>query len=96
MHNTIHFNRGPENLVDELLNTAEHCYEQGNYSSAIYYYTQVLDLGVAQADLNYVLYMRGLAYRQCGKPEEAMADWQKVQDRGFRHPWGLDWMDLLK
>ncbi|OJJ17298.1 hypothetical protein BKI52_31860 [marine bacterium AO1-C] len=96
MKNRLNFTLKPENLVVELLNTAEHYYEQGSYELATSYYTQVIALEPTQANLTYALYMRGMAHYECGEHADALIDWQQAQDLGFEHPWGIDLMELIK
>jgi len=95
MKNKLNFALKPENLVVELLNTAEHYYEQEKYSQAIQYYTQVIELEVTKSKLTYAYYMRGMAYYKSEEQTKAIADWQQAEALGFQHPWGIDWIDLL-
>lgn len=95
MNNKLNFTLKSENLAIELLNTAEHYYEQGKYALATGYYTQVIELELTKAKLTYALYMRGMTLYKSGKQAEAIADWRRVQALGFQHSSGIDLMDLL-
>ena len=91
--NKLHLIRRPENLVVELLNTAEHYYEEERFELAVNYYSQVLEFNASLHDQTYALFMRGMAFRECGEETKALTDWQKAHDLGFEHPLGIDLME---
>lgn len=83
-------------LITELMNTAENLYDKGDFTEAIRYYTQLMAYSdtLLPANLYYVLYMRGCAYKETGDITKAHKDWLEAQYLGFEHPLGVNLISI--
>lgn len=84
--------RSPQETI-YLMNIAEQVFDEAKYDLAIQYYTEVIPLISSSANLAYVLYMRGCAFKALGFLSNAHKDWEKAKNLGFKHPWGVNVID---
>lgn len=80
--------------ITKLINLADNLFDKGMFEKCIVYYNQLLQNNLTLPNLVYVLYMRGCAFEETGKIEQACEDWQQAKTLDYEHPSGVDLVEM--